>query len=274
MAALTASREPAAGRWPKFAGTGDGSRPGDARAARCVLDETEVNVKAIYAGVAIMAGALFLGPPALEAQAPVVLVCQDGTTQPGSSKVACADHKGMDWDATKTWSEMRAGHFAESDSLVCTDGQRQAAARNACSRHGGVDSVSTMAAVRRRAKAERYAGEGRAEATADRARGDSTKWGYPVDRSPEEQNPPGYRGMERPSDLNTQLGDSAGMDSSAARSDSGTMPGSDSSDVIHRQRSVPPGTAAPPPPYPADSEKAWVRTRPQGDSVAVPDSAR
>ena len=235
-------------------------------------------MKAICAGVAVLAGAWFLAPSALEAQAPVVLVCQDGTTQPGSSRVACADHQGMDWDATRNWTEMRAGHYAEADSVVCTDGQRQAAARNACRRHGGVDSVSTIAAVRRRAKAGRY--ESRGEASADPMRKDSTKWGYPVNRNPREQNPPGYRGMERPAGLN---GDSAAMDSSSTgatyRSDStraGSMSRSDSgatvrdtSDVVHRQRSVPPGTAAPPPPYPADSEKAWVRTKPQGDSVGV-----
>jgi hypothetical protein len=227
----------------------------------------------------MLAGAWFLGPPALEAQAPVVLVCQDGTTQPGSSKVACADHQGMDWDATRSWSEMRAGHYAEADSVVCTDGQRQAAARNACRRHGGVDSVSTIAAVRRRAKAERYGPRG--EASADSMRSDSTKWGYRVNRNPREQNPPGYRGMERPAGLN---GDSAAMDTSSAGAtyrsdttrDAGSMSRSDTgaaardtSDVVHRQRSVPPGTAAPPPPYPADSEKAWVRTKPQGDSVGV-----
>jgi hypothetical protein len=278
-----------------------------------------------------MAGALFLGPRTLEAQAPVVLVCQDGTTQPGSSKVACADHKGMDWEATKVWSEMRAGHFAEADSVVCTDGQRQVAARNACRKHGGVDSVSTMAAVRRRAKAERYGGENRAEASADSTRSDSTKWGYPVNRNPQEQNPPGYRGMERPAGLS---GDSTAVDSSSARNSSSSQRGAgttadsiaksssssqrgagttadsiaksssstqrgaatpadtgsmsrsdtvamgretssmsrDSTDVVHRQRSVPPGTEAAPPPYTPDSEKVWVRNQPQGDSVAVPDS--
>jgi len=219
----------------------------------------------------MLAGAWLLGPTALEAQAPVVLVCQDGTTQPGSSKVACADHQGMDWDATRSWSEMRAGHFAQTDSVVCTDGQRQAAARNACRRHGGVDSVSTIAAIRNRAKAARY--EARGEASADSVRRDSTKWGYPVNRNPQEQNPPGYRGMERPAGLNA---DSAAMDSSSAGavspSDSSTGMARDTSDVIHRRRSVPPGTDAPPPPYPADSEKVWVRTHPQGDSVGVPDS--
>lgn len=164
-----------------------------------------------------MAGALFLGPPTLEAQAPVVLVCQDGTTQPGSSKVACADHKGMDWEATKNWTEMRAGHFAEADSVVCTDGQRESAMRNACRQHGGVDSVSTMAAVRRRAKAERYGEENRAEAASNSA--DSTKWGHPVNRDPAEQNPPGYRGMERPAN-----GDSTAMDSSSAQRGSSAVP--------------------------------------------------
>ncbi|MGI9041178.1 MAG: hypothetical protein ACR2HK_08775 [Gemmatimonadales bacterium] len=44
---------------------------------------------------------------------------------------------------------------------------------------------------------------------------DSTKWGYSTDSTPEVQNPPGYRGMERPSNVFT---DSAGQDSAAADS--------------------------------------------------------
>jgi hypothetical protein len=37
------------------------------------------------------------------------------------------------------------------------------------------------------------------QASSDTAAGrDSTKWGYKVDRNPRHQNPPGYRGMERP----------------------------------------------------------------------------
>jgi hypothetical protein len=159
-----------------------------------------VNVKATISGLALMAGALMLAPPTLEAQAPVVLVCQDGSTQPGSSKVACADHQGMDWEATKAWSEMRAGRFASRDSVVCIDGQRVAASKRACSGQGGVDSVSTLAAVRRRAQANRQAQVQRAtsEAAGDSMGTDSTKWGYPVNRNPDAQNPPGYRGMERP----------------------------------------------------------------------------
>jgi hypothetical protein len=45
--------------------------------------------------------------------------------------------------------------------------------------------------------------------------GDSTKWGYPVDTSAQ-QNPPGYRGMERP--VTDSTADSAGT--GRARSDS------------------------------------------------------
>jgi hypothetical protein len=70
-------------------------------------------------------------PAGLQAQVPVVLVCQDGTTQPGSSRVSCGDHGGMDWEATRTWSEMRAGHFVATDTVVCTDGQNRAAAPRA-----------------------------------------------------------------------------------------------------------------------------------------------
>jgi hypothetical protein len=45
----------------------------------------------------------------------------------------------------------------------------------------------------------------------DTSGGDSTKWGYEVNRSDRAQNPPGYRGMERPA----SLGDSTSADSLA-----------------------------------------------------------
>ena len=177
-------------------------------------------MKAMITGLALTAGALMLAPAALEAQAPVVLVCQDGTTQPGSSKVTCADHQGMDWEATRAWSEMRAGRFASSDSVVCTDGQRAAASKRACTGHGGVDSISTLAAIRNRAKANRQAEVQRAtsEAAGDSSGTDSTKWGYQVDRNPDVQNPPGYRGMERPASLDSaSAADTAATDTAANR---------------------------------------------------------
>lgn len=107
---------------------------------------------------------LMVLPAALEAQVPVVLVCQDGTTQPGSSRVGCGDHGGMDWEATRVWSEMRAGQYAAADTVVCTDGQNRAAGPRACADHGGVDSVSTYrrdqepgegASLRRPSRSER-----------------------------------------------------------------------------------------------------------------------
>jgi hypothetical protein len=185
--------------------------------------------------------ALMVLPAALQAQVPVVLVCQDGSTQPGSSRVGCGDHGGMDWEATRVWSEMRAGHYAPADTVVCTDGQNRAAGARACADHGGVDSVSTLAAVKSRAQARRY-GDHRdavnertssqggtvtggerdtASAQSRRAGTDSTKWGYPVDKDPEVQNPPGYRGMERaietfPPD-STREGDSTASASATSR---------------------------------------------------------
>ena len=39
---------------------------------------------------------------------------------------------------------------------------------------------------------------GRKHKHAVRTGQDSTKWGYKVDKNPKHQNPPGYRGMERP----------------------------------------------------------------------------
>lgn len=44
---------------------------------------------------------------------------------------------------------------------------------------------------------------------------DSTKWGYTAEHNPNQQNPPGYRGMERPA----QLSDSAGVSDSSATAD-------------------------------------------------------
>jgi hypothetical protein len=74
-----------------------------------------------------------------------------------------------------------------------------------------------------------------AQAQGDTLGGDSTKWGYPVDTSAQ-QNPPGYRGMETPTD--DSLGDStrirpgsgAGDSSSTGASSSGpsAAPSSDS----------------------------------------------
>jgi hypothetical protein len=49
-------------------------------------------------------------------------------------------------------------------------------------------------------------------AARDSSAQDSTKWGYKVDRKPETQNPAGYRGMERPSNV---------FPPDSARSDSG-----------------------------------------------------
>ena len=186
----------------------------------------------------------------------------------------------------RQWSEMRAGRFASTDSVVCTDGQRAAASKRACTGHGGVDSVSTLAAVRNRAKANRQAQVQRAtsEAAGDSSGTDSTKWGYQVDRNPDAQNPPGYRGMERPASLDsaratdsvvtdTAATDASAMDTTGQSRDTSMAGRADSTrDMIHRQRSVPPGTAAPPPPYTPDSEKVWVQERPSNDSVDVNDS--
>jgi hypothetical protein len=180
--------------------------------------KSEGEMKRIFLGLGA-ALSLMLLPGTLQAQVPVVLICEDGTTQPGSSRVACGDHGGMDWEATRAWSEMRAGHYAAADTVVCIDGQARAAARNACKDHGGVDSASTVAAVKRRAQARRFADrppqaeerttsqggtagaagtqQDTASARTPRTGEDSLKWGYPENRNPEVQNPPGYRGMER-----------------------------------------------------------------------------
>jgi len=128
-------------------------------------------------GTGAVLAALLFSPPTLHAQAPVMLVCNDGTTQPGSSKVACQDHGGMDWNTTKAWSEMRAGHFAAADSMVCKDGQAAPAGPRACDSHGGVDSVTSLAAVRKRAQAHRYVTAGDSINAAQTGRADSSQ-GY------------------------------------------------------------------------------------------------
>jgi hypothetical protein len=213
-------------------------------------------------GLGAAAVALFAVPSRAQAQVPVVLVCQDGTTQPGSSRVSCADHGGMDWDATRAWSEMRAGRFVQADTVVCIDGQARAAAKNPCEGHGGVDSVSTLAAVKRRAKAHRYLGA--QDTTASQAataaprgkqpktRADSLKWGYPVDKNPEVQNPPGYRGMERP--VGVFPPDSSRNDSAASASATSRVNQMQRQDSLGSEADQnPPGYRGMERPVPADS---------------------
>lgn len=223
-------------------------------------------------------------------------------------------------------------------------------------------------------------------ATADTMQQDSTQWGYDVNADPSVQNPPGYRGLERPAGLPdttmadtgvademdrtgqmqrqegadtatdqnppgfrglerpAELSDTAAVqDTAAAAGDTAAAAGdtagamvdtaamqhegmeeegmqheemkheemkhdemkhdemkkkmeekmhegeaqdtsaeaaegaaaamdttsADSTDVVHRQRDVPPGVGYAPPPYPADSEQAWVEDMPEGDSVGV-----
>lgn len=169
----------------------------------------------IIIGVMFAVAAVLVAPAPLHAQVPVVLVCQDGSTQPGPAKVGCKDHRGVDWNTTNTWTKMRAGRYAVTDTVVCTDGQAAAAGAKACASNGGVDSVSTVAAVRRRAKAGRYVPSPQtAQKGADTTKADSTKWGYRTDRQPGVQNPPGYRGMERP--VNVFPADSAAKADSQA----------------------------------------------------------
>lgn len=113
-------------------------------------------MKGLILGIGALA-AVLLVPVTASAQMPVVLVCQDGSTQPGPSQVACKSHGDVDWTTTNAWTKMRAGQFAATDTVACMDGQAAAASATACDSHGGVDSVSTLAAVKRRAQAHRYA---------------------------------------------------------------------------------------------------------------------
>ena len=158
------------------------------------------------------AAMVLLVPAAASAQVPAVLVCQDGSTQPGPTRTACDNHGKVDWQATKAWSEMRAGHFATRDTVVCMDGQAAAASRTACASNGGVDSVSTLAAIRRRAKAERFASPDTGAAAAD------TTHGYKA----------GASQADTSAQQRNQTG-SAADTSSAGKSSSGTSSASDSS---------------------------------------------
>jgi hypothetical protein len=78
-------------------------------------------------------------------------------------------------------------------------------------------------------------------AARDSSAQDSTKWGYKVDRKSEDQNPPGYRGMERPSNV---------LPPDSARNDSGA-PADATSRVnqMERQDSLPQGAHQNPPGY-------------------------
>jgi hypothetical protein len=229
----------------------------------------EVKMHRTLLGTTALLAALAFGAAPAAAQAPVVLVCNDGTTQPGSSRVACGDHQGMDWDATRVWSEMRAGRYMTRDTVVCSDGQAKPAAATACSAHGGVDSASTLASLRRRAQARRFvqptdsaaapAGYRGGDQAADTAAqgSDSTRWGYHVDRAPQHQNPPGYRGLERPKNL-----------PAASQADS-SAPADATSRINQRQRQDSLGGRDQNPP----GYRGMERPAPSRDSAGLADSA-
>ncbi len=127
-------------------------------------------MKGLLLGIGALA-AVMLIPATASAQMPVVLVCQDGSTQPGPSQVACKNHGDVDWNTTNAWTKMRAGQFAATDTVACKDGQAAAASATACDSHGGVDSVSTLAAIKRRQQANRYARPDSGKVGADTTRG-------------------------------------------------------------------------------------------------------
>lgn len=162
----------------------------------------------LTAGLAVV----LVVPRTVHAQVPVVLICQDGSTQPGSSRDTCKNQNGIDWRSTESWWNLRAGRYASSDKVMCKDGQAAAAAAKACAQHRGLDTAATIAAIQRQTKAGQAKAPSDRAAGADRAKADSTKWGRPTDREADVQNPAGYRGMERPAALPA---DSSGQDSVA-----------------------------------------------------------
>jgi hypothetical protein len=127
-------------------------------------------MKGLILGLGVAVAAL-IAPAAASAQMPVVLVCKDGSTQPGPSQVACKQHGDVDWNTTNAWTKMRAGQFAAADTVVCKDGQAAAASASACASQGGVDSVSTLAALRHRAQGARYAKPDTGKMAADTTHG-------------------------------------------------------------------------------------------------------
>lgn len=177
-------------------------------------------VSRLIIGLTVGLAAVLAIPPTVHAQVPVVLVCQDGSTRPGSSRDACKNQDGIDWRATERWWNMRAGRYASGDTVMCKDGQPAAAAAKACASQRGLDTASTIAAIQRQTKAGKDKAPSDRAAGADRAKTDSTKWGYPTDREADVQNPAGYRGMERPADLvdaDSAAGDSVARGNATSR---------------------------------------------------------
>jgi hypothetical protein len=194
----------------------------------------------IIMGVAVAAAAVLASPATLQAQVPAILVCDDGTRRPGPSQLNCKDHGGVDWTTTNVWTKMRAGRYAPTDTVVCMDGQAAAAGKHACVGHGGMDSVSTIAAVKRRAQAGRYTSPEGVQPASRPAKGDSSMWGHSVDRDPAVRNPPGYRGLERPINvIPPDSADRADKRSAAATSRANQRLRQDSLDTSARQN--PPG---------------------------------
>ncbi|HEX5388027.1 MAG TPA: hypothetical protein VFW66_15100 [Gemmatimonadales bacterium] len=100
---------------------------------------------------AVLAAAALLMPASVRAQEPAQLVCRDGTSEPGPSRIACKQHGGVDWASTKAATEERAGAKQQTKKVVCIDGSNAARGPEACKGQGGIDSAATRAAARGRA---------------------------------------------------------------------------------------------------------------------------
>jgi len=108
------------------------------------------------------------------------------------------------------------------------------------------------------------------QAQGDTLGGDSTKWGYPVDTSAP-QNPPGYRGMERP--VTDTTADTAGTGSDSTRFDS-TNTDSGSTDTTGTGKSTTsaaPDTTLPGDPNPRQPETPEQRIH--SDSMGADSSS-
>jgi len=89
------------------------------------------------------------------------------------------------------------------------------------------------------------------QSIADSTRSDSTKWGYAVDSSSKNQNPAGYRGMERPTNLLPDSG--TARDSSAPADATSRINQRERQDSLGGQSQNPPGYRGMERPTPEDS---------------------
>jgi hypothetical protein len=172
----------------------------------------------------------------------------------GVISAACAFSVGV----TALYGQDTAATRSDSTSM-----RRDTSSTAMPSQHAHRGMRSTSDTTMRHTGRRHWRNRNRSTAGADSA----TKWGYPVDSSGKAQNPPGYRGMERPAALPADS--SAKSDSSAPadatsrinqrkRQDSSSAPGQN-----------PPGYRGMERPAALDSMRDSSRTGAERDSTAM-----